>query len=145
MVGYTSPADFWLCSHHASTHGSFRMYASAHPPRLLASTVPCLTPLPSPPRCPSASLLQAFPFSVALLNIPRVENQFNLPLKGVHQPLLLARFVLPFVFLPSYHGRRGSSYRVQCDFLPIKIGSRKKGPSLGETAGARGRATNCRR
>lgn len=44
-------------------------------------------------------------------------------MKGVHQPLAVC-LVLPFGF-PTL-GLPDSSYRVHCDFLPIKIESRKK-------------------
>jgi len=78
-----------------------------------------------------AGLLRVFPFSVALLNIPRVENQFSLlerrrPSSPPPPPPPSQAAVLRGVFarssLLSPFESHGQSYRIQCDFLPIKIG-----------------------
>lgn len=91
---------------------------------LLPSTVACLTR----PCSPSALLRGAFPFTVCLIEYPTSGKSVEPPVKGVGQPLAvcLAR-LLPFGF-PTLDSTssRPPVIRVQCDFLPIRIESRKK-------------------
>ena len=90
---------------------------------LLPSTVACLTRLCSP-----SALLRAFPFTVALIEYPTSGKSVEPPVKGGPPKSLavcLVRLLPTLESLPRV-GPGLPVIRVQCDFLPIGIESRKK-------------------